>query len=270
MKNLPRKLILLMFVVLGCPAVGLCQITALPLTTPRTPSAPSISAQIDVLAPEVLLENPDVIVVPSPVESTSQPAPQPYQSYQSGYRRIQPREDIRGAITGHIKSLTVDPLNNWQVIVQFSSGPDYCHGHRLRITETPTTVYVERQTGTIPEAPRACGLNLVYRELVGTLNQPLGNRRLVAVPQPEKPSDPPSLRPDPPPVPVTWDPPQRVDPQPYMNLRLDQAILKAKLDKKLFRILRIDGNSFPMSLDLRPNRLNFQVDNGVVTNCTAG
>lgn len=268
MKNLPRKSILLMFVVLGCPAVGLCQITALPLTTPRTPSAPSISAQMDVLTPEVLLENPDVIVVPSPVESTSQLAPQPYQS---GYRRIQPRKDIRSPITGHIKSLTVDPLNNWQVIVQFSSGPDYCHGHRLRITETPTTVYVERQTGALPEAPRACGLNLVYRELVGTLNQPLGNRKLVAVQQPEKPADPPSLPSNPPqPVPGTWDLPQRANPQPYMNLRLDQAILRAKLDNKTFRIQRIDSNGFPMTMDLRPNRLNFEVDNGIVTNCTAG
>lgn len=61
-----------------------------------------------------------------------------------------------------------------------------------------------------------------------------------------------------------------VDPAPYMNLPLDQAILKAMLNNKTYRISRINQHGFPMTMDLQPNRLTFQVDNGVVTNATAG
>jgi len=59
-------------------------------------------------------------------------------------------------------------------------------------------------------------------------------------------------------------------PESFVGLKLEEAEARAKEADLPFRVVRKDGEDFPVTRDYRPERLNFTVENGVVTKVTNG
>ena len=62
----------------------------------------------------------------------------------------------------------------------------------------------------------------------------------------------------------------KVDTDAYVGLLLSEAKALAAADGVTFRILRNDDQTFVGTMDYRTDRLNFHVDDGIVTSCTKG
>lgn len=56
----------------------------------------------------------------------------------------------------------------------------------------------------------------------------------------------------------------------YLGLTLEAAENLARREKRSSRVVRIDGQWLPVTMDYRPDRLNFSIDGGVVTEVSAG
>jgi len=56
----------------------------------------------------------------------------------------------------------------------------------------------------------------------------------------------------------------------YVGLRKDAAIAKAEASGTPWRITREDDETFMVTLDYDPTRLNFEIDDGIVTRATFG
>ncbi|RYD66016.1 MAG: hypothetical protein EOP83_06085 [Verrucomicrobiaceae bacterium] len=59
-------------------------------------------------------------------------------------------------------------------------------------------------------------------------------------------------------------------PESFVGLTLQEAEAKAKEADLPHRVVRNDGEDFPVTRDYRPERLNFTVEKGVVTKVTTG
>ncbi len=53
--------------------------------------------------------------------------------------------------------------------------------------------------------------------------------------------------------------------RPYIGLSESDAINKATEENRNYRVVEKDGQGFVVTEDLRPDRLNFQITNGMVT-----
>jgi hypothetical protein len=56
----------------------------------------------------------------------------------------------------------------------------------------------------------------------------------------------------------------------FVGLTKKAAIAKAEAEGRPWRIASEDGESFPATLDYNPNRVSFDVTNGMVTKATFG
>ncbi len=56
----------------------------------------------------------------------------------------------------------------------------------------------------------------------------------------------------------------------FVGLTKKAAIAKAEAEGRPWRISREDGESFPGTLDYSPDRVNFEIDNGMVTSAIFG
>lgn len=59
-------------------------------------------------------------------------------------------------------------------------------------------------------------------------------------------------------------------PDSFVGLKLEEAEALAKEADLPFRVIKRDGEEFPITRDYRPERLNFTVEKGVVTKVTNG
>ena len=67
------------------------------------------------------------------------------------------------------------------VAVNFTTGTDSCYGVHATVQETPETVTVDLQGGTLPEAVnRACIMIALFGTLDVPLQAPLGDRTVLA------------------------------------------------------------------------------------------
>jgi hypothetical protein len=67
------------------------------------------------------------------------------------------------------------------VAVNFTTGTDTCYGVHATVEETPETVTVDLQGGTLPEAVnRACILIALFGTLDVPLQSPLGDRHVLS------------------------------------------------------------------------------------------
>jgi hypothetical protein len=62
----------------------------------------------------------------------------------------------------------------------------------------------------------------------------------------------------------------QIDLSDYFNKTLEEAINKAKENELIYRITKQDGNRFLVTMDIKFNRLNFTVENNIVTDCKVG
>ncbi|NNC89410.1 MAG: hypothetical protein HKN82_13210 [Akkermansiaceae bacterium] len=56
----------------------------------------------------------------------------------------------------------------------------------------------------------------------------------------------------------------------YVGLSKGAAAAKAAAERKRWRVVREDGRSFPVTMDYRPDRLNFTIRGGRVVGVTRG
>ncbi len=56
----------------------------------------------------------------------------------------------------------------------------------------------------------------------------------------------------------------------FIGLPIELASSKADKQQLRWRIVNVDGQSRPVTKDYRPNRLNFSVNKGIVTQVTKG
>ena len=60
------------------------------------------------------------------------------------------------------------------------------------------------------------------------------------------------------------------DPEAFIGLSIDDATALAEQEGRAWRIARQDDEQFFLTEDYSPDRVNFEVDSGVVTIATAG
>jgi len=58
--------------------------------------------------------------------------------------------------------------------------------------------------------------------------------------------------------------------QNYLGLSKDAAIAKAEAAGLRWRIVKEDGKSYHVTKDFRPERLNFDLESGIITRVTKG
>jgi len=63
---------------------------------------------------------------------------------------------------------------------------------------------------------------------------------------------------------------QKPEPKDFVGLTIEKAQKLATKHKIRHRIIMRDGKSLPVTRDMRPDRLNFTVNKGVVTKVTKG
>ena len=61
-----------------------------------------------------------------------------------------------------------------------------------------------------------------------------------------------------------------VTPTEWVGLEIDKAYEQAKVRGFVGRIVEQDGRAFIVTMDLKPNRINFRVSNGTVTDVYTG
>jgi hypothetical protein len=61
-----------------------------------------------------------------------------------------------------------------------------------------------------------------------------------------------------------------VTPTEWVGLSIDKAYEQANVRGFVGRIVEQDGRAFMVTMDLKPNRINFRVSNGTVTDVYTG
>ena len=56
----------------------------------------------------------------------------------------------------------------------------------------------------------------------------------------------------------------------YVGLSKNAAVARAGTERKSWRVVAEDGQSFPVTMDYRPERLNFTIRDGIVVDVTQG
>lgn len=110
----------------------------------------------------------------------------------AGAESFAPPETPPGGVVFVDNPAIVDPhpmrIESWSraatedaVAVNFTSGTDTCYGVHATVHETPDTVTVDLQGGTLPEAvDRACIMIALFGTLDVPLQAPLGDRRVLS------------------------------------------------------------------------------------------
>ena len=103
-----------------------------------------------------------------------------------------PQEVPPGGVVFTDNPAIVDPhpirVESWSraadanaVAVNFTTGTDTCYGVHATVEETPETVTVDLQGGTLPEAVnRACIMIALFGTLDVPLQSPLGDRHVLS------------------------------------------------------------------------------------------
>ncbi|MCB1005495.1 MAG: hypothetical protein KDB35_15025 [Acidimicrobiales bacterium] len=99
------------------------------------------------------------------------------------WTRIEPTQDLVGAVIAEPSELLVDPDDDATVLVRFYGGVQDCYGAHATVEESDDAVVVTLETGTRPDAvDRACIEIAEAQELAVSLDAPLGDRSLSATP----------------------------------------------------------------------------------------
>ena len=100
------------------------------------------------------------------------------------WARIEPTADLVGAVVAQPDEIVADPSDDTVVLVHFYGGVEDCYGaHATVVRQDESGVEIKLETGSRPEAAdRACIEMAVAQELAVTLDAPVGDRALTAVP----------------------------------------------------------------------------------------
>ncbi len=100
----------------------------------------------------------------------------------TSWTRIEPTEDLVGAVVATPIEVVADPDNDGVVLVRFYGGVQDCYGANATVVrEDDSVIEVRLETGSRSDAgDRACIEIAEAQELAVTLDAPVGDRRLTA------------------------------------------------------------------------------------------
>lgn len=221
------------------PTPSLIDPTATPAPTSETP------------------EEPEPVTQPvDPDASTGSGTNEPDLS--GGWMPLQPRNDLTSEQSTNPEEIVVGPDGD-TLLVRFWSGVEPCFGARVEVTEAADLIEVHLITGLPPGAEvTTCIAMAVAYEIEVPLRAPVGDRQILAVsfaPAPGVPDEPDG---------AVFETDQ------YLGLTLDEAEALAVVEGRVLRVARLDGESFALTEDFRPSRVNIEVEAGVVVAATGG
>lgn len=161
----------------------------------------------------------------------------------TAWARIEPRSDLIGLRSSAIAEMLIDPDDDRTLLVRFWGGVTECYGATATvISQTPDEIVVMLEVGGVPfegDEDQACIEIALAQEIAVPLDQPADGATLTPV------------EPD--------------DADGYLGLSKDDAIGRAESEGRMWRIASEDGEQFILTMDYRPNRINFEVEAGFVT-----
>ena len=153
--------------------------------------------------------------------------------------------------------LLLNPDDDTELWVRFIGGDPNCTAASVTLlTETPDIVEVELMVGITEDAlARSCMAGEFNLRVDLQLNESATGKTLFAVPGADD-------------QPVLLTPDLSVDD--FVGLTEDEATSLANENGLDNRIVRVDDEFFAVTRDFRPSRLNFEIDDGIVTVVTLG
>lgn len=159
------------------------------------------------------------------------------------WARIDPRLDLVGAHVGYVEEIVVDPDDDRVLLVRFVGGVEECYGaNATLVSQSTDEIVVELEVGNVPFEEgdeRVCIDIGIAQEIALTLDQPAGGAALTAV-QPDAASA-------------------------FVGMATSDAIAMADADGRVWRVASEDGESFALTMDYVPTRVNFEIEAGIVT-----
>jgi hypothetical protein len=163
------------------------------------------------------------------------------------WARIDARFDIVDGHLGYIDEVIVDPDDDTVVLVRFFGGVPECYGsYATLVSQTADEIVVELQVGTVPfeGEPPVCIEIALAQEIAISLDQPAGDAVLRSA-QPDAAVG-------------------------FIGMDKDAAIVLAESEGTVWRIASEDGESFALTMDYVPTRVNFDIEAGVVVSAWMG
>lgn len=155
-------------------------------------------------------------------------------------------------------AVTPNPDNDQELWVDFIGGDPNCTAARVDVlVETPDKIGVELAVGLTKDAlSRSCMAGEFPLRVVVPMNEPVGDKQISWS------------------QPATDDAPQMVTPDLTTDdfVGLTEADALAIVEPQLieYRITRVDDEFFAGTDDYNPGRLNFEIDDGIITSATLG
>ena len=166
-------------------------------------------------------------------------------------------EPVNGKVTTPT-AIVVNPDNPSELWVRFVGGAQPCTAANATIiTETPDEVAIELVVGITSDAlTRSCLAGDFNLRLDVQLSEPAIGKT-ISWTTAEPSSEPVQVTPD-----LTTDD--------FLGLTEQEAAAIAEENIITFRVTRIDDQLFDVTEDFNPGRLNFQIDDGVITSVSTG
>jgi hypothetical protein len=164
------------------------------------------------------------------------------------WTRIEARFDLVGGHVGYVNEVVVDPDDDRVLLVRFFGGVQDCYGANVMlISQSEDEIVVELEVGMVPfeegDEP-VCIEIAMAQELALTLERPAGD----AAPRAAQPDAAAA----------------------FVGLTTADAVALAESDGRVWRIASEDGESFALTMDYVPTRVNFEVEAGVVADAWMG
>jgi hypothetical protein len=163
------------------------------------------------------------------------------------WTRIDPTYGLVDPHIGFVQEVVVDPDDDRLLLVRFFGGVPECYGaNAMLVSQTADEIVVLLEVGLTPtdDEGRMCIEIALAQELTVELAEPAGGAALRAV--------------------------DADAPLAYVGLGLEAAIDRAEAESRDWRLASQDGEHFALTMDYRPERINFDVVDGIVTNAWLG
>lgn len=164
------------------------------------------------------------------------------------WMRVEARHDLVDLRPGFVQEVVVDPDDDRVLLVRFFGGVEECYGATVWVvSHVPgDEVVLQLEVGSVPYQgePPVCIDIALAQEIAVPLDSPVGEADIRVI-----------------------DPDEADG---YVGSSLREAIDAAESEGRVWRLAREDDEEFALTMDYRPDRVNFEVDAGIVTSAWMG